>query len=78
MSTRDNQRLAATLADQLRRDIEALPPDHPMRRLAAPTDATIARRQAAERAAEAAENAAHDARIADFRRRLAAIEGKLR
>ena len=85
MTIRDNLRLAAELADQLRAEIEALPLDHPMRQWLSAYDAVEARRQeaeareaAAERAAYEAEDAAHDARIADFRRRLAAIEGKLR
>ena len=85
MTIRDNLRLAAELADQLRADTEALPLDHPLRRWLAAYDAVEARRQADEareaadaRAAYDAESAAHDARIANLRRRLAAIEEKIR
>ena len=85
MTIRDNLRLAAELADQLRADTEALPLDHPLRQWIAAYDAVEARRQdaeareaAAERAAHDAEDAAHDARIADLRRRLAALEGRIR
>ena len=77
--------LADELAARTRAKIEAMPPNHPMRRWLARHDAAEARRQAAEareaaaeRAVCAAESAAHDARLADFRRRLAVIEGKIR
>ena len=77
--------LADELAARTRAKIEALPPDHPMRRWLARHDAAMARRQeaeareaAAERAAQDAEDAAHNARIANLRRRLDAVEGKLR
>ncbi len=85
MTIRDNLRLSAELADQLRADTEALPLDHPLRRWIAAYDAAMARRQeaeareaAAERAAQDAEDAARDARLADLRRRLDAVERKLR
>ena len=85
MTPREIYALADELAARTRAKIEALPPDHPMRRWLARHDAAMARRQeaeareaAAERAAYDAESAAHDARLADFRRRLAAIEEKIR
>ena len=85
MTRRELQDLAAELADQLRADIEALPADHPMRRWLARHDAAEDRRLAAEArvaaeawAARQAESSAHDARIADLRRRLAALEGRIR
>ena len=78
MTIRDNLRLAAELADQLRADTEALPLDHPLRQWIAAYDAVEARRQDAEAREAAAERAAHDARIANLRRRLDAVERKLR
>ena len=85
MTPREIYALADELADQLRAKIEAMPADHPMRRMLARRDAAMARRQEAEarEAAEAraeaeAESAAHDARIANLRRRLDAVERKLR
>ena len=71
MTPHEIQALAAELADQLRADPEELPLDHPLRQWLAAYDA-------AERAAQDAEDAARDARIANLRRRLAVIEGKLR
>ena len=85
MMRREIQGLAAELAAGMRAEIEALPADHPMRRWLARHDAAEDRRLAAEARAEAeawaarqAESSAHDARIADLRRRLAAIERKIR
>ena len=85
MTIRDNLRLSAELADQLRADTEALPLDHPLRQWLAAYDAAMARRleaeaseAAAERAAYEAEDAARDARLANLRRRLDAVERKLR
>ncbi len=85
MTPREIYALADELAARTRAKIEALPPDHPMRRWLARHDAAMARRLADEareaaeaRAAYDAESAAHDARLADFRRRLDAVERKLR
>ena len=85
MTPRELQDLARELAARMRAEIEALPADHPMRRWLARHDAAMARRQDAEARVEAeawaarqAESAAHDARIADLRRRLAALEGRIR
>jgi polyhydroxyalkanoate synthesis regulator phasin len=85
MTPRELQDLARELAARMRAEIEALPADHPMRRWLARHDAAEDRRLAAEArvaaeawAARQAESSAHDARIADLRRRLAALEGRIR
>ena len=85
MTPRELQDLARELAARMRAEIEELPVDHPMRRWLAAHDAAEARRLAAEArvaaeawAARQAESSAHDARIADLRRRLAALEGRIR
>ena len=85
MTPREIYALADELAARTRAKIEAMPPDHPMRRWLARHDAAMARRLEAEareaaagRAAHDAEDAARDARLADLRRRLDAVERKLR
>ena len=74
MTPRELQDLAAELADQLRAEIEAMPPDHDMRRWLARHDAAEDRRLAAEARVAAAERAADAARTAELRRRIEALE----